>query len=621
MIDRDDQLTTPARPRALIALLALAALVALALPALATAAGSRTASLPEPDPGASTASATLHYAGRAVKVPPGFRVVRLSRHRHACVRLDRRVVYLGTPSPEQSCPAGAILGRRRAILVEPFPASPLAGASRAAPEAARPGAHASGAPAHPSVAGATFTGLGFDTCSAPSTRAMAAWLESPFRGVGVYIGGENSACTQPNLTASWVSAETAAGWHLIPTYVGLQSPTSSCDSCAKLSPSRASLQGAEAAEDAVAEATAIAIGPGSPIYFDMESYTPTASSTAATLAFLEAWTERIHALGYVSGVYSSTGSGISDLAAAYGTGYLSPDDIWLANWNNQQSTADPSVPSTAWPSHQRIHQYRGGHDDTYGGTTINIDSDYVDGATVGIATAPVGELDPIGRLDALGSPAPGQLRVRGWAYDPDVPTEPLSIAVYIGGRAGAPGAQAFELGPIASLPRAAVGAEHALAGPNHGFDSTVVTTKSGPQPVCVYALNLGEGENRLLGCKTTNIPVAITLSNVRATPTGVAVRIACEFPAGSACPGQLALRTSFRVATPRRHRPPRIHVVKRSLGRRVFNLSGAKVHAFEVRLTAGARALLRERGQLRTQLVAAIPGGRRSAILPLHPAG
>ncbi len=50
------------------------------------------------------------------------------------------------------------------------------------------------------------------------------------------------------------------------------------------------------------------MGPGSPIYFDMEAYTRTATATSATLAFLEAWTENLHTLGYISGVYSSSAS-------------------------------------------------------------------------------------------------------------------------------------------------------------------------------------------------------------------------------------------------------------------------------------------------------------------------
>jgi hypothetical protein len=53
----------------------------------------------------------------------------------------------------------------------------------------------------------------------------------------------------------------------------------------------------------------------------------------------------------------------------------------MANWNGQANTTDPAVPSTDWANHQRLHQYRGAHNETYGGVTINIDSDYVDAAT------------------------------------------------------------------------------------------------------------------------------------------------------------------------------------------------------------------------------------------------
>jgi hypothetical protein len=584
---------------------------ALLLVALATAVGSAWAAGPS--------ARTVHYAGQAVKVPAGYQVIRIAPHSRACVRLDRRVVYLGAPSREQSCPAGPILGKRRAIVVAPHRARTTAIAeSLVRPRPTLRAAHASRAPATASVGGSVFTGLGFDTCSAPSTKAMAAWAESPFRGVGVYIGGENSACSQPNLSASWVSAMTTAGWHIIPTYVGLQAPTSSCSSCAKLSIAAAGTQGMAAAEDAVAESGAIGIGPGSPIYFDMESYSPTTSATTAVLTFLAAWTEKLHQLGYQSGVYSSSGSGIADLADAYGTTYVSPDSIWIANWNNAENTLDPVVPSTAWPNHQRIHQFRGGHDDTYGGVTINVDSDFVDGATVGVGVPPVGESDPIGSLELTGAPGAGQLRVKGWALDPDSPTEPLAINVIVGGREGQKGVETFELGQIANQSRPDIGASHVLAGPSHGFDSSLVTVKSGPEPICVYALNVALGGNRLLGCRTTNIPVAVTFSRLKAMPHGVKVTLACQWPTGTACPGHLALRTTFKVATPRRHKAPRIHAVTRSLGSRTFHLSGGEWHTFYLPFTAGGRKLLAERGKLATQVIAAIPGGRRGAGLPLE---
>ncbi len=288
------------------------------------------------------AARTVDFRGQTVAVPAGWPVYRLAEHPRMCVRLDRRAVYLGTPGASQRCPADAI-GRRRAILVDP-------GAR------ARAGAQASAGVAHPGRrerAGAEdFTGLGFDACAAPSSRAMAAWASSPYRAIGVYIGGANRACSQPNLTTTWVGEQVAAGWHLIPTYVGLQAPTSSCGSCAKLSSStsKATAQGTAAASDAVAKAQSVGIGPGSPIYFDMEAYTRTSSATAATLAFLSAWTVRLHALGYTSGAYSSSSSGIADLARAIGSAYTLPDDIWTANWNGARNTLDPYLPSSAWAS-------------------------------------------------------------------------------------------------------------------------------------------------------------------------------------------------------------------------------------------------------------------------------
>jgi hypothetical protein len=556
---------------------------------------------------ANAAARTLHFQGQRVEAPKAWPVYRLSEHPRMCVRLDRRAVYLGAPAANQRCPANAV-GRRQAIVVEPRGA---ASASRSAiPVPARPLAGAS-------AGGAVFTGLGFDACTAPSSRSMAAWADSPYRAIGVYIGGLNRGCSQPNLTASWVGAQTAAGWHLIPTYVGRQAPTSSCSSCAKLSPSGAVSQGEEEAVDAVAQASAIGIGPGSPIYFDMESYSRTSSATSATLAFLEAWTDKLHALGYQSGVYSSSASGIADLSTQVGKAYSLPDNLWFANWNGQASATDSYVPAEAWANHQRIHQYRGGHDESYGGVTINIDNNYVDAATVGSAAPVASNEDPVGSLDLVGSPVPGQVRVKGWAFDLNAPTQPLAIRAYVGGRSGAASAVAYELGAIANQARLDVGAKFRRAGSGHGFDITFPIVRSGPQPICVYALNTGGGADRLLGCKSATVPVAVTASLVKTTPKQVKVWLACEWPEGTECPGQLALRTRIRIALPhRRGTPPRIRAVTRSLGHRPFKLTGKRGHGFVIPLSTGARALLKQRGSLNAQLVTAIPGGRRT--LPIR---
>jgi hypothetical protein len=559
--------------------------------------------IPEAAP---AAKRTVRFEGRVLKVPASWPVLRLDRHPRMCVRLDRRVAYLGDPSPQQRCPADAI-GRRRAIVIESRSGAASAAALPAVP---RPYAGAT-------ASAAVFTGLGFDACTAPSARTMSAWKSSPYRAIGVYIGGLNRACSQPNLTSSWVASQTAGGWYLIPTYVGLQAPTSSCTSCAKLSASQATAQGTAAAVDAVEDAGAVAMGAGSPIYFDMESYTQTFSATAATLAFLEAWTKKLHALGYLSGVYSSSASGIEDLARQIGTGYDLPDAIWIANWNGQQSTADPAVPASAWTPHQRIHQYRGGHNEAYGGVTINIDNNYVDGPTVGSALAS-GD-DPVGALDLAKAPTPGHLRVRGWAFDPNAPTAALPIRLSVGGKIGQPRVATYELGPVAARFRRDLAAEFPEAGPRHGFDLRLGTVKSGRQRVCAYALDVDPGTDRLLGCKGATIPVAVTLSGLRLSGKGVRVRVACHWPAGTDCPGQLLLRARFRVPV-RQYRGygPRTRARTPVIGRAGFHLGGGGSHVYRVPLSTGGRKLLSLRGELKTHVVAAIPGGRRIAVLKIR---
>ena len=161
--------------------------------------------------------------------------------------------------------------------------------------------------------------------------------------------------------------ESAAGWVLLPIYVGLQAPSNGCG-CAASSPSQASAEGTAAADDAVNQAEAVGIAPGNPIYDDMEAYSRNSTNTTAVLAFLSAWTTELHARGYASGVYSSATSGVTDLVNQFGTGYAEPDQIWNAEWNGQQSTTQrvraeqrlgqPPAPSPV-PGRSQRHLRRG----------------------------------------------------------------------------------------------------------------------------------------------------------------------------------------------------------------------------------------------------------------------
>lgn len=232
-----------------------------------------------------------------------------------------------------------------------------------------------------------YTGYGFDACSAPSLNTLAAWEASPYRALGIYIGGVNRGCSQPNLTASWVTSAVSEGWSLLPLYVGLQAPCVGQSRLQKLSSNTiaAARQGQSAAQDAMAQANALGLPADSPIYFDMEGYsTKNAACTSAVQAFVGGWVGQLRTFGHASGVYGSAASTIRDIEST-----SSPDDVWIANWNGVAGVfGDKYVPDSLWPNHQRIHQYKGGHKETWGGVTINIDNDYVDGAVVGSAVAP-----------------------------------------------------------------------------------------------------------------------------------------------------------------------------------------------------------------------------------------
>ena len=246
----------------------------------------------------------------------------------------------------------------------------------------------------PAAAGkaTVFTGYAFDACNAPSNDALTAWLQSPYRALGIYIGGVNRACSNIRLSADWAATAVATGWSLLPLYVGLQAPCVGGHGLAKISSTIASSQGTAAADDAAGDAQQLGLGAGSPIYFDLEGYDKNnPPCTAVVQAFVSAWVDELHALGYLAGVYGSAASTIRDLQALAAT-TSSPDDVWIGDWNNQESVfGSPYVSDTLWTNHQRIHQFRGGHHETWGNVTIDIDTNYVDAAVVGSVERPAAD--------------------------------------------------------------------------------------------------------------------------------------------------------------------------------------------------------------------------------------
>jgi hypothetical protein len=112
------------------------------------------------------------------------------------------------------------------------------------------------------------------------------------------------------------------------------------------------------------------------VYYDMEYYpTSSASCSNAVQAFVDGWTTEMHTLGFRAGVY---GSPIDANVDWHGLDH-NPDAVWLASWNGVASVWGISpLSDNLWKYDQRIHQYRGGHNETWGGITLNIDSDIED---------------------------------------------------------------------------------------------------------------------------------------------------------------------------------------------------------------------------------------------------
>lgn len=113
--------------------------------------------------------------------------------------------------------------------------------------------------------------------------------------------------------------------------------------------------------------------------------------------------------------------------------------------------------------------------------------------------------NPQGVLDGV-SGGQGTVTISGWAFDRDDLNASLEIHVYIGGRSGDSNAEGHG-GIIANAGRGDVNAVHGC-GDYHGFYATISTNKRGSQPIYVYALNVGGGDNVQIGEGTVNITSA-----------------------------------------------------------------------------------------------------------------
>jgi hypothetical protein len=173
---------------------------------------------------------------------------------------------------------------------------------------------------------------------------------------------------------------------MLPIWVGPQASCTPLGNTTKLSadPMTAFFQGVNEAQAAADAAQSLGIGLFAPIYYDMEGYPRGGTCSASVQGFADGWTRQLNARGLLAGMYSSLCSGILDMAASTSDSTKVPlNAVWIAAWNNSPNVygfgAPCALSDALWNNRQRVHQYSGGHNESYGGVTINIDSNAVDG--------------------------------------------------------------------------------------------------------------------------------------------------------------------------------------------------------------------------------------------------
>ena len=149
--------------------------------------------------------------------------------------VTRRITVTASYSSDR-----AQIGRMLASAALPMPARGSdGGATPPGMTGLRPAGIRAAVPQALPAAATSYTGPGFDACTAPGAAQMLAWRQqSPYRAVGIYIGGSDRACAPARPDRVLVRQQQAAGWHFMPIYVGPQESFGEITAAARQGPAR-----------------------------------------------------------------------------------------------------------------------------------------------------------------------------------------------------------------------------------------------------------------------------------------------------------------------------------------------------------------------------------------------
>ena len=145
----------------------------------------------------------------------------------------------------------------------------------------------------------------------PSTRATrrrstrsTAWLASPYRALGIYIGGANRACSNTQLSPTWTAGAVATGLEPDPALRRAAGAVRRPVAASRRSRRRiAASQGTAAADDAADDAAALGLPPRQPDLLrhgGLRAQQPGVQRRPSRRSS-PAWVNELHALGYLAG--------------------------------------------------------------------------------------------------------------------------------------------------------------------------------------------------------------------------------------------------------------------------------------------------------------------------------
>ena len=181
---------------------------------------------------------------------------------------------------------------------------------------------------------------------------------------------------------------TGHGWQLLPIWVGAQAPCTPLGNTTKISArsERRDQPGVLEGLAAADRAAALGLGWLAPVYFDMEAYPSGGACTEALRASRSAG--RTHCTSAdTSPATTAACARASSTRRAVDPAAPQPDrrgvDRGVERRTEHLRVQQPGCAlwDGWWSNHRRVHQFQGGHDEVWGGATITMDSNAVDGPT------------------------------------------------------------------------------------------------------------------------------------------------------------------------------------------------------------------------------------------------